>query len=201
MLPSSFVLDPNQLPKFVNPLPRPPTARSTETKIGPDGRPVPLYRFAMRSFSRKVHRKLPPTTMWGINSSSPGPTIDARRGQPIYIHWVNELPRHHLLPIDHSLMGAEPPIPDVRAIFHVHGACAPPESDGFPENWFAPGQSLTSFYPNQQDAATLWYHDHTMAITRLNIYAGLFGLYLLRDDARRRAKSSARRLRNPACPL
>ena len=27
----------------------------------------------------------------------------------------------------------------------------------------------------------LWYHDHAMSITRLNIFAGLFGLYIIRD--------------------
>ena len=38
-------------------------------------------------------------------------------------------------------------------------------------------------YPNRQDAATLWYHDHAMGIERLNHYAGLFGVFLIRDDA------------------
>ena len=27
----------------------------------------------------------------------------------------------------------------------------------------------------------MWYHDHAMGINRLNIYAGLFGLYIIRD--------------------
>ncbi len=38
-------------------------------------------------------------------------------------------------------------------------------------------------YPSRQDAATLWYHDHAMGINRLNIYAGLLGLFIVRDDA------------------
>jgi spore coat protein A len=41
---------------------------------------------------------------------------------------------------------------------------------------------LLSFYPNRQDATALWYHDHAIGITRLNMLAGLFGLYLIRDD-------------------
>jgi spore coat protein A len=42
--------------------------------------------------------------------------------------------------------------------------------------------STVSRYDNSQEAATLWYHDHTLGITRLNVYAGLAGFYLLRDD-------------------
>jgi spore coat protein A len=64
----------------------------------------------------------------------------------------------------------------------VHGAVVPPESDGYPENWQTPGQSYSAFYPMEQDAATLWYHDHAMGIERLNQYAGLFGFFLIRDQ-------------------
>ena len=112
----------------------------------------------------------------------PGPTIEARRGEPLLVEWVNELPDKHFLPIDHSLHGAGPEVPEVRTIVHVHGGRVPPESDGYPENWYTPGKSVTSFYPNQQDATMLWYHDHAMGITRLNMFAGLFGLYLIRDE-------------------
>jgi spore coat protein A, manganese oxidase len=180
----SSVLDPNRLAKFVDPLTRPPLALSVGTKASIFGRPrqVPLYRLALRQIVSKIHRDLPPTIMWGINSSSPGPTIEARRDQPLFIEWLNELPNKHLLPIDRSIPGAGLPVPDVRTIIHLHGARVPPQSDGYPENWFTPGRSLISFYPNQQDATTLWYHDHAMAITRLNIFAGLFGLYFLRDE-------------------
>jgi spore coat protein A len=29
---------------------------------------------------------------------------------------------------------------------------------------------------------TLWYHDHAIGQTRLNVYAGLAGAYIIRDD-------------------
>jgi spore coat protein A, manganese oxidase len=45
----------------------------------------------------------------------------------------------------------------------------------------SPGHSTAYRYPNDQDAALLWYHDHAMGINRLNIMAGLFGLYIVRD--------------------
>ena len=143
---------------------------------------APLYRIAMRQIERKIHRDLPPTRMWGFGPTSPGPTIEARRGKPLFVEWANELPDKHFLPIDHSIHGAGPGIPDVRTIVHLHGGRVPPESDGYPENWYTPGKSVVSFYPNQQDGATLWYHDHAMGITRLNMFAGLFGLYLVRDE-------------------
>jgi spore coat protein A len=44
-----------------------------------------------------------------------------------------------------------------------------------------PGESATYEYPNGQNAATLWYHDHALGITRLNVYMGLAGLYVIRD--------------------
>lgn len=65
---------------------------------------------------------------------------------------------------------------------HLHGGRTGPESDGYPEDWFVTGQSATCYYPNQQDAASLFYHDHAMGITRLNAVAGLMGLYLIRDE-------------------
>jgi spore coat protein A, manganese oxidase len=175
--PPAGLLDPNRLPKFVDPLSIPPLARSAGTK----GQ-IPVYRLPMRQMERKIHRDLPPTRMWGFESTSPGPTIEARRAEPLFVEWANELPHKHFLPIDHSIHGAGPEIPDVRTIVHLHGGRVPPESDGYPENWYTPGKSVVSFYPNRQDATMLWYHDHAMGITRLNMFAGLFGLYLIRDE-------------------
>jgi bilirubin oxidase len=50
------------------------------------------------------------------------------------------------------------------------------------ETW-APGTSI-SRYSNDQDATTLWYHDHSLGMTRLNVYAGPAGFYLIRGGAR-----------------
>jgi spore coat protein A, manganese oxidase len=66
-------------------------------------------------------------------------------------------------------------------VVHLHGGRVPPESDGNPEKWIVPGQSKICVYPNRQDAAGLFYHDHAMGITRLNAVAGLFGNFLIRD--------------------
>jgi len=137
----------------------------------------------MREFESKLHRDLPPTRQWGYGGISPGPTIETRSGEPVTVEWVNSLPEKHFLPIDRNLMDCEAGRPEGRAIVHVHGAKCPPQSDGYPENWYVPGKSFTTRYPNEQDAAMLWYHDHAMGITRLNTYAGLMGLFIIRDAA------------------
>lgn len=94
----------------------------------------------------------------------------------------------------------------VPIITHVHGAHTGPGSDGYPEAWYLPpatnipegyatsGRLANHFgddntadgaaafsYPNDQNSATLWYHDHTLGMTRLNVYAGPAGFYLLRE--------------------
>jgi len=176
-------LDPNSLTPFVDPLPIPEIAHSTEFRPSPTDPKarIPYYRLAMRQIESKVHRDVKPTRFWGIGSTSPGPTIETQSGDGMLVEWANELPAIHFLPIDHNLHGAESDKPEVRTVVHLHGAKAPPDSDGYPENWYVPGKSAIYHYPNDQDAALLWYHDHTLGINRLNVFAGLLGLYIVRD--------------------
>ena len=177
-------LDPNTLARFVDPLPIPAIARSSEFRPSPTDPAVklPYYRIEMRQFVSKLHRDLKPTRQWGYGAAVPGPTFETRGGQGLIVEWVNLLPDKHFLPIDHSLHGAESDKPEVRTVVHLHGACTPPASDGYPEDWFVPGKSMICHYPNRQDAATLWYHDHAMGINRLNIFAGLIGVFIIRDE-------------------
>jgi len=176
-------LNPNTLAKFVDPLPIPEIAKPLGLRAAPESSAkVPYYRVPMRQLDCKLHRDLPATRLWCYGASSPGPTFETRSGRPLLIEWPNELPAKHFLPIDHTLDGAEIDKPEVRGVVHIHGAKAPPESDGFPEDWYVPGKSRTYFYPNRQEPAALWYHDHAMGINRLNIYAGMFGLFVIRDD-------------------
>jgi spore coat protein A len=70
----------------------------------------------------------------------------------------------------------------------VHGVDTLSESDGYPEAWFTKdfketGPTFTSrvyTYPNERSARTLFYHDHALGITRLNIYAGHAGFFIVR---------------------
>lgn len=135
----------------------------------------------MRERFVKVHRDLPPTRMWCFGDSFPGPTIETGISRAAIVEWQNNLPARHFLPIDHTLDGAGPDVPEVRAVVHLHGGRTPPESDGYPENWTTPGQKQTCLYPSAQHASLLFYHDHAMGINRLNIYAGLQGFFIVRD--------------------
>jgi spore coat protein A len=175
------------LRKFTAELPIPDLAHPTHVEDG-----TAHYRVEMQQFRRKVHPDLPPTTLWGYNGSWPGPTFEARAGHPVAVRWVNDLPGKHILDYayDKTIHGADMGEPHVRTVVHLHGAKVLPDSDGYPEAWFTRNWEKTGpffttkvfNYPNDQDAANLWYHDHTLGITRLNVYAGLAGFYFIRDE-------------------
>jgi spore coat protein A len=181
--------NPDTVPKFVDPLPI-PSVLSPAAVV--DGKP--FYEVRMLQNRQKLHRDFCLTTIWGYNGLYPGPTIEARRNQPIRVHWINDLPTTHLLPIDHTIHGAEEFRPDVRNVVHLHDGNTPAEFDGHPDQWYTPGKTEIGplfrtdvfEYPNRQPATTLWYHDHAIGITRLNVYAGLAAFYLLRDEEEER---------------
>jgi len=172
------------LTPFVDPLPIPAGIQPSGSLDGD-----PLFQVAMQVIRQKLHRDLPATTLWAYNGQYPGPTFEARRGQPIAVQWMNNLPSRHMFPIDSTLHGDESGQPEVRTVVHLHGHKVLPESDGYPEAWFTNGFRQTGpffeqriyNYPNDQPATQLWYHDHALGATRLNNYAGLSGVYLLRD--------------------
>ncbi len=174
------------LTKYVDKLPIIPTQQPSD-KI--DG--FYYYKMNMQQFKQKLHRDLLPTTVWGFNGNYPGPIIDVKRNQNISVKWINNLPSKHLLPVDTTIHGAEKDVPRVRTVTHLHGAVVQPESDGYPDAWYTNDYKVVGpkftrevyEYPNRQRAATLWYHDHAIGITRLNIYAGLAGIYIIRDPA------------------
>jgi len=174
------------LARFVDALPIVPTISTFKKLNG-----VPFFEVDMRPLFKQLHRDLPKTALWGYNGMYPPPTFDVRRGTPIAVKWTNSLPGTHFLPIDDTIHGAEPGVPAVRTVVHLHGSKTMPDSDGYPEAWFTNGFAQTGpffvrqvyEYPNDQQATTLWYHDHALGITRLNVYAGLGGgFYLIRDD-------------------
>ena len=181
------LLNTGALSRYVDPLPLPEMLKPAGFRPNPKNpaSQIPFYRVSMRQFQANVHRDVPPTTFWGYGGTCPGPTIEVHSGKPVLVEWSNELPNRHFLPIDHTLHGAEKEKPDVRTVVHLHGGRTPPESDGYPEEWFVPGKSATYYYPNQQEATALFYHDHAMGITRLNAVAGLMGSYLIRDEFER----------------
>ena len=83
-----------------------------------------------------------------------------------------------------------------HTVVHLHGGLTPAASDGWAENLSAPGQDAVFHYPMGQRAALLWYHDHVMGVTRFGVYAGLAGLWIIRDQ---RATSACPRGRRSRC--
>ena len=148
-----------------------------------------IVNISMSAFRQRLHRDLPATPLWGYQGSYPGPTFDVTGGTPVRVRWSNHLPTTHFLPVDNTVHGAESSVPPVRTVVHLHGQKVLPESDGYPEAWFTSDGRTGPFfnpnpynYPNDQQATTLWYHDHALGITRLNLYTGLEGFYIIRDS-------------------
>lgn len=184
------LLDPLSVPKYVNSLPDPTVIDAT------DGGRLNLAMRQTEQWLGLVDADNDPlmTKVWGYqwqgSVTYPGPTIEARSGVPVDVQWRNQLPNTHLLPVDTSLHMANPAKQGIATVTHLHGGHTESASDGLPDAWFTQGwrERGSEFvkrvytYDNDQEAATLWYHDHALGITRLNVYAGLAGFYLLRDD-------------------
>ena len=130
------------------------------------------------------------------------------------LHWANPMG-----PRDHHGMSPEPYVGPVPMVPHLHGAHVDEESDGYPEAWWLPAGAQMPYntgtfydlnkpkaeakygqtwepgtavyqYTNDQRATTLWYHDHTLGMTRLNVYAGPTGFYLIRGGPDDKAKGT-----------
>lgn len=166
------------LTKYIDQVPIPPKIQASQ-----------LSTLTMASSTHSFHSQLGAGPTFGYQGASYlGPTIEAVRGQPISFTAQNNLGAHPLSgSIDTTLHGAlTTDAASPRVALHLHGGNVEPASDGFPEDTFPnPPQDNQTWrvynYNNNQEAATLWYHDHALGITRLNVVAGLAGFYLLRD--------------------
>jgi FtsP/CotA-like multicopper oxidase with cupredoxin domain len=105
------------------------------------------------------------TPIYGYDGIYPGPTIRARKGRTVVITQHNDL--------------------DFDSNVHLHGGYVPAGHDGHPMDVIAPGGSFEYHYPNHQDAATLWYHDHAHGRTSHTLYYGLLAMYVLEDERER----------------
>jgi FtsP/CotA-like multicopper oxidase with cupredoxin domain len=159
----------------------------------------------IRAGEHRFHRDLPASSIWGFEGTVPGPAIEAERGQPVTVEWRNELEGPFPVsdtvapqPTDadgvpvQCLPGLSGGEPERHAagltgytVVHLHGGLTPASYDGWAENIFAPGQPAVFHYPMDQRAALLWYHDHVMGITKFDVYAGLAGLWIVREDRER----------------
>ena len=167
---------PSDLSKFTEQLPIPSVI---------DARGGGLVNLPMGAGMHSFHSSLPNTPTWGYGGAAYlGPTIQTLRGVPIQVNATNSLGAHPLANvIDTDLHGAvESDKTDPRVAVHLHGGNTEAASDGLPLDTFTSGFNRNYYYHNDQEATTLWYHDHALGITRLNVYAGLAGFYMLRDQ-------------------
>ena len=136
-----------------------------------------------------------------------GGIIVAQRGVPIQLTFTNTLPPKHILPVDTSANFTDAQKRQNATTTHLHGGLTPWISDGGPFTWFTPdgqyGPSIVAkgginlytllnpdlrpgqaeyYYPNNQSARLVWYHDHAHDLTRLNAYAGIASAYIIRDS-------------------
>ena len=177
------------LTPYLDPLPIPPDA--TPVSGIPGG--TATYDLTMKESKAQLHNQLPLTTVWGYDDGFHGagilgPVIEARTDQPVTVNWANDLRvfatgqlrTSHFLPVDTACIeGAEN---TAKAVVHLHGGHVPAAVDGYPELTIVPGDPPVPYvYPNKQQAGFLWYHDHAMGVTRLNVQMGLAGLYFMRD--------------------
>ena len=192
-VPSRTALPGSDIPKYVEPLPTFAGSRVSAANVT-----VSIEEFQQFVLPAGVYSGLTApfgqgTYVWGYRVGNmpphyPGFTIEAQRGTPTTVSYLNNLPLQprlqQYLTIDQTLHWADPlkemgsfspyagPPPIVT---HLHGGEVPSEFDGNPESWFTPGQAKTGpgfttnvyTYPNAQPATTLWFHDHALGITRI----------------------------------
>ncbi|KAI9074063.1 hypothetical protein K1719_043990 [Acacia pycnantha] len=186
------LIDVSKLEMFVDELPDMPRIHGYKLVHGVP-KPKSL-RIGMFDKKWKFHRDLPPTPVfaYGVNKGTatvPGPTIEAAHGVDTFVTWLNYLPSKHILPWDPTIPTATPRSKiGVPTVVHLHGGIHGPQSDGNANAWFTNGFNETGptwtrksyHYPNYQQPGNLWYHDHAMGLTRVNLLAGLIGAYIIR---------------------
>ena len=179
-----------QLTKYLEPLPVPGAGIVIAAPSG-----INQYSFTQTEILRQLHPELPPTPVWAYDDGSGltgqagsfGMAVVAQSGTPLQISFTHNLPPTYpdWLPVDtrETPLGNE-----VRLMTHLHGGFVAADSDGNPAvtpNGFGLGETQTVYYGNQKPqmpASLLWFHDHGLGATRLNVVAGLAAAYILRDE-------------------
>jgi spore coat protein A, manganese oxidase len=180
----------HKLTPYLEALPLPGAGIVVATPSGPN-----QYSFTQTQIERQLHPRLPSTPLWAYDDGSGlagqagsfGMAVVAQSGTPLMVKFTHNLPTTYpdWLPVDTR----ETPLGNqVRLMTHLHGGFVAGDSDGNPAltpNGFGPGETQTVYYTNQQPqmpASLLWFHDHGLGTTRLNVLAGLAAAYIVRDE-------------------
>lgn len=180
----------SMLTKYVQPVPLPGAGIVVASPIAAN-----QYSFTQVQIARQLHPSLPETPLWAYDDGSRlagqagsfGMAVVAQSGTPLDVRYTNLLPRTYpdWIPVDTRLT---PRGDEVRLMTHLHGGFVADSSDGNPAvtpDGFGRGDTQIVHYGNQRPqmpASLLWFHDHGLGATRLNVFAGLAAAYILRDD-------------------
>ncbi|HZO72487.1 MAG TPA: twin-arginine translocation signal domain-containing protein, partial [Ktedonobacteraceae bacterium] len=153
-----------------------------------DGRPANWPGFTIEA------RQGTPTTVTYVNNL---PFPNSSKLESLFtidqtIHWADP---------QHTGSSTQPYHGTIPTTVHLHGAEVPSAFDGVPDSWFTQDgihgkgyntlntdpesgvrNAATYQYPNTQPATMLWFHDHALGLTRINVFSGLAAAYLLRDQ-------------------
>src|SRR5579883_2650834 len=198
------------IPKYVDPMPSFVGQRVTNTSFNvkmlefqQKALPESIYAGLPAPFNAG-------TFVWGYKADGspahwPGFTVEAKQGTPTTIKYTNSLPfpnssqLESLLTIDQTIHWADPQHTGsstqpyhgtIPTTVHLHGAEVPAAwftQDGIHGKGYntlssTTGNAAIYQYPNTQPATMLWFHDHALGLTRINVFSGLATAYLLRDQ-------------------
>ncbi|ORY14545.1 oxidase cueO precursor [Clohesyomyces aquaticus] len=131
------------------------------TVTNSDGSPLDYYEVDIKPVQVQIYPNLGKTRLVGYNGQVPGPTFRMRQGREAVVRFVNHGDRANSV--------------------HLHGSYSRAPFDGWADDTTEPGQYKDYYYPNRQNARTLWYHDHAVDHTAENAYYGQAGFYILSD--------------------
>ncbi|KAH6672908.1 Cupredoxin [Halenospora varia] len=128
------------------------------------GKPIHYYEIEIKPLQQQVY---PGKQTWlvGYDGISPGPTFMMEKGIESIVRFTN-----------HG---------DPANSIHLHGSYSRAPFDGWAEYTTAVGSYKDYYYPNNQNAGTLWYHDHAIDHTAKKAYYGKAGFYILHDPEER----------------
>lgn len=198
-------LNPLEIPKYKDPLPEPRKLEGTKlridmsefkTQILPKGyKKTSVYGYG-KSYpgpTIEAERHKPTTVIWDNRIEFRHSVVQKLVSVDQTLHWADPLDLGcHMNPLKDP-MCFKPYRGPVPAVAHLHGGEVPSVYDGGPDSWYTkrygkygvlkgPAFETKKYvYPNTQEAATIWYHDHALGQTRLNVFSGMSGFYLLRD--------------------
>ncbi|KAK8122129.1 Bilirubin oxidase 2 [Apiospora sp. TS-2023a] len=144
------------------PLPIPQTKALNRVIPHPTtGKDINYYEVEIKELKQQVYPDRGPATLVGYDGLAPGPTFQMQRGTEAVVRFINKSKNPNSV--------------------HLHGSYSRAPFDGWAEDVTKPGEYKDYYYPNGQNARTLWYHDHAIDITAVNAYYGQAGVYVLHD--------------------